>query len=313
MSGPRYSIIPGDFAEDARADVNHFRVINLIGRHTNSHGWCRLKQGNMATALGLTRETVNRKLADLVLWGYVEKRAIDATGRAIFYRTVMDRHAPPTLSADDDDAHFLDVGPVSDGSHVGCNSEGTCEEQITPGVIASVTPGVIAGNHNKNDLSLTTKSPPNPPEGGSSADDWKGQVIAALRAEGRYGHGIEHFIVPLLATLHRFSLGKDRVGELRDIARRASGVSVDALKAAVKRLADQSHKLTPRRILREIETAQKLGAMVVIKRGTVQWQRWLEHFRTEMPDAARVMGLPATTSWQVPAEWPPAKSERGAA
>ena len=52
MAGPRFSIIPGDFATDQRADVAHFRVLNLIGRHTNEYGWCRLKQITIGDEIG---------------------------------------------------------------------------------------------------------------------------------------------------------------------------------------------------------------------------------------------------------------------
>lgn len=110
---PRYSIIPGRFVEDARPDVNHFRVLTKIGTHTDEEGWCKLKQITIANAIDCTRETVNRKLKDLVEWGYVEKDDTDGTGRAIKYRVLID-------------------APVSRGSQV----EPTCEEQITPGVRA---------------------------------------------------------------------------------------------------------------------------------------------------------------------------------
>jgi hypothetical protein len=98
-----------------------------------------LKQITIGKAVSLTRETVNRKLKDLVEWGYVEKQEV--TGRALWYRVIMDRGAPPDLSqqeiaqvdsgtgdnADENDfgdlqkAHDSVVFDVSDGSHVGYN------------------------------------------------------------------------------------------------------------------------------------------------------------------------------------------------
>lgn len=144
MARPRYSIIPGDFATDSRADVAHFRVLNHLGSHTDGDGWCRLKQVTIGDACGMTRETVNRKLRDLVEWGYVERHAEDATGRAIWYRVLMDRHrpqpVPATDAADEPDlfethssergcgpAHEASenerTGPVRHGSHVGYNAD----------------------------------------------------------------------------------------------------------------------------------------------------------------------------------------------
>jgi hypothetical protein len=220
MSGPRYSIIPGDFATDARADVCHFRVLNLIGRHTDAEGWCRLKQIAIGAQIGLTRETVNRKLKDLVEWGYVEKSADDATGRAIFYRTIMDRGAPPKDTGDDGNApgddqpdmqlpHASDgnegrvsggshveynsgqsaretsLGPVSDGSHVEYNPDGelhpTCDRM----------------NHTRcdrtqshyNDPSLTTLSPLTPQAGDRDDDDGSDEVDAvAAQTASRRAH-----------------------------------------------------------------------------------------------------------------------------
>lgn len=181
MARPRYSIIPGDFAEDSRADVGHFRVLNLIGRHTDENGWCRLKQINIGDALDLSRKTVNIKIKDLVEWGYVEKHFEDATGRAIWYRTIMDRGAPPASSskgskttdgakadaevAEDPTAdNRFENGPVNDGLHVVCNSN------VTPGVTCmEVTPGVTTRELQQNDLSLTpllNDPPPNPPRRG---------------------------------------------------------------------------------------------------------------------------------------------------
>jgi len=195
---PRYSIVAGDFAEDSRADILHFRVYLLIGRHTNKHGWCRLKQVNIAQALGISRKTVNLRIKDLVDWGYVEKRSHDATGRSIFYRTKMDRGDIPEASGDesDDDENENQAaesgedmqpenssgdGPVNDGLHVGCNSK------VTPAVTdKGVTAGVTDKGVTPERPSLTTfsnDSPPNPPRGGGRGRGVKvDEVDVALRA-----------------------------------------------------------------------------------------------------------------------------------
>ena len=80
MTGPRLSIIPARFVEDTRPDLSHYKVLNALGRHLDSDGWCRVKQTTLADAIGLSRETVCRKLNNLVEWGYVEKDDEDGSG-----------------------------------------------------------------------------------------------------------------------------------------------------------------------------------------------------------------------------------------
>lgn len=325
MTKPRYSIIPGDFAEEARADVGHFRVLNLIGRHTDSHGWCRLKQINIADAVGLSRETVCRKLRDLVAWGYVEKRSQDATGRAIFYRTIMDRHHPPPVADGDDDGEHDDTidqgpdsrpGPVSRASHVGYNQSvelhPTCDAGVTSGVTHRITPGVTpAITHN--DSSLTTEGKyPNPI--GASADGAKGKrsdqdgkgdaekLLTALRADGVALQVVEHLLRPILEG-KRFS-SSDRLGKLRELRDRAKGIPTPALdKAADLVLALEFQTIKPERIFEAIDLVRVGGAMVTIRKGSPNWTAWRNHLQAHEPTTAKLMSR--FDSWQVRAPWPP--------
>lgn len=215
---PRYSIIPGRFAEDARADVAHFRVINCIGRHTGNDGWCRLKQVKIGDAIGLTRETVNRKLRDLVDWGYVERRAVGASGRSIFYRTIMDAGEPPSEAADNDDdcdamsvAHGSEQIHVSDGSHVGYNHRAELHSTCDRSDHTCCDPSDhsrcdLQGSHPYNDLpkrsSLTTS--PHPPASGGRGrkkDIDLERVISAVRAERSDPHrqiAVDALLAPLV-------------------------------------------------------------------------------------------------------------------
>lgn len=319
---PRYSIIPGDFATDARADVAHFRVLNLIGRHTDEHGWCRLKQITIGEAVGLSRETVCRKLKDLVAWGYVEKRATDATGRAIFYRTIMDRPypPPPVEIADDDDGcdcgDLFDAGPVSGGSHVEYNPSAelqpTCDPPLTPGVTHTITPGVTpAITHN--DPFLTTKRrTPNPigAADGEQAGDEAGQLIAALAAEGAPHDVVERLIRPVLER-RRFS-GRDKLARLRGLCDLAKGLPGPALDKAAQLVLDAGvMTVKPDRVADAIRRVRKAGAMVPIRKGTSQWSAWLAHFRATDPKQAELMAR--FDGWQVRAEWPPGFSPHAAA
>lgn len=230
MSGPRYSITPGDFATDMRADVNHFRVLNLLGTHTDNAGWCRLKQLHMATSLGLSRCTVNRKLGDLAAWGYIERHAEDATGRAIWYRVLMDRHRPALPPPDDTpdepdlfshangssggpsdaaampDAHGDEPenGPVATSLHVGCNSSdpaGPVAPAATPGVARRATSGVApAATHNDpslNDLSSPPPSSPKSARGGGSDLRGEGDDPPDIRFTARWDRAARDAVLRL--------------------------------------------------------------------------------------------------------------------
>ena len=106
---PRYSIVPGDFVDDDRPKLAHVRVLLALGRRTNRAGWCVINQGKLAAHMGLARGTVNAAIADLVTWGYVEKRSQQQTKRALcHYRVLLDRAVP---EADPDDG----IGGEDDG------------------------------------------------------------------------------------------------------------------------------------------------------------------------------------------------------
>lgn len=177
MANPRYSIIRGDFPSDPRPELPHFRVYTLIGRHTDENGWCTLRQITIANEVGYSRKTVNLAIADLVAWGYVEKQEQDRTGRAIWYRTIMDRPASPPQAADDDEvddeegdetrAETADR-PVTSTLHVGCNPSGTCNVGVTAGVTHKVTAAVTTrGNTERPLLNDQEKISPPTPHGGS--------------------------------------------------------------------------------------------------------------------------------------------------
>jgi len=184
-------------------------------------------------------------------------------------------------------------------------------------VIAGITPGVIVYDHTERP-SLNDQVPPLPPSGGNSAhpgdEQWKTAALAGLRAGGRHPLAVEHLIAPLLSSDKRLSLGKgaERNAVLAEIAEAAGGLSVSALQAAVKRIIDQPKKVTPTILRAEVDQARKGGAMFVIRPSMPQWKRWLEHYDETNPQLAKIIRKDGT-SWQVPSEWPPARSERGAA
>ncbi len=215
MAGPRYSTIPGRFIEDRRRDGGHTDVLLALGRHTDNEGWCRVKQATLGKAIGATRETVCRKLKDLVEWGYVEKCDTDGSGRAIWYRVLLDAPTPPPVASEpaDDDALWPDDGhlktpetplPVSGGSQV---QKYTCDpydhtrcdpQTITPGVTPAIT---------HNDLLQRPSLTPSPIApapgrssvgGGGGSDVFELQVLATLAADGRHAVVVEALLAPIL-------------------------------------------------------------------------------------------------------------------
>lgn len=92
----RFSIIPGWIVTDPRLKGNDLRVLCLLGRHTDKHGWCRRSQVKMAQQLGCARSTVQAALDRLGELGVVEKHveeSRDGRDSAHSYRVIYD--APP--------------------------------------------------------------------------------------------------------------------------------------------------------------------------------------------------------------------------
>lgn len=92
----RFSIIPGWIVTDPRLKGNDLRVLCLLGRHTDKHGWCRRSQVKMAAQLNCARSTVQASLDRLGELGVVEKHveeSRDGRDSAHSYRVIYD--APP--------------------------------------------------------------------------------------------------------------------------------------------------------------------------------------------------------------------------
>lgn len=320
---PRLSIIAGDFAEEARADVLHFRILSLIGRHTDKKGWCRLKQAGIAEKLDVTRETVCRKIKDLVDWGYIEKRAHDATGRAIFYRTILDRPGPiPEPTPSDDELENDDVasdaaadGPVRDGSHVGYNPDSelhtTCDPALTPDVIPTVTSDVSVRNHTERPFS----NDKNPLSHGANRTTGKKRksmgdveaVVAELVELGAPRTPVERFLKPIL--LNRRVSMENKTAELVRLAKSADGMAEAWLDRAARWVLDSGVQTIKRQRLAEaLEKSRKSGDMVIIHLGTPQWHRWVEYSRKAERREKAVMER--FDKWQVPSEWPPSASTK---
>lgn len=123
MSGPRYTIFPADALHDVRLRDVHVRVLALIGTHTDNNGWCTVNQRKLGEQCGRTRETVNRAISDLCVWGYLTKqdRITKANGRTIsLYQIVMDR--PPQSQDAEGVVTLKSQGVVTPEDHSPCDA-----------------------------------------------------------------------------------------------------------------------------------------------------------------------------------------------
>ena len=297
----RYSHVPPRAAADERLTLVHLRVLILIGKVNTLQGWCQLSQKTAADLFGMHRKTVNAAVTDLVAWRYIERRTQAETKTSFcHYRVLIDEPedaagVPPT-----------DGTPPEEGVPP---TDGTC---VTSGSYTGVTPEAAPPitKARAREIRDQRSLPPKSPNGGPSAKPvegkWKHDALAALRERGRHRDAVDHLIAPLLASDKRVSLGKglaSAVDALAELAQAAHGIPQPALAAALARLIAHKQKLTPRIIRDEIDHARKGGAMIVVRRGTPQYQRWQEHFTKTDPRQSLVMARQDT--WQVPSEWPP--------
>lgn len=308
----RYSHVPPRAATDARLTLVHMRVLVLIGKVNTQHGWCQLSQTSAAEMFGMHRKTVNAAVLDLVQWNYVERKTQEQTKTSFcHYRVLIDEPeigeggVPPT-----DGTPRGEGVPPTDGTGVTSRSYTGAAPETAPPMYKDRAREI------KDQRSL----PPKSPDGGPSENlDWKGKLIAELRGRGRNLDAVETLLAPLLASDKRISLGKGSaaVDALADLAHAAHGIPKPALQAALKRLLEHPNKLTPGKIREAIDAARAAGAMLPVRRGTPQWQRWQEHYTKADPRQALLMNR--FDVWQVPSEWPPslvqtaADNQRGVA
>lgn len=170
---PRYSLVPGDFVDDARPTLAHYRVLLALGRRTNKAGWCMVSQTKLAEHLGISRQTINSAITDLVKWGYVERRGQALTKRAICqYRVLLDR---AMSEAEPDDGVTPEADPNGDPSHADDAELGLLGGDVSP--TADTPPAVDKGGDVSPTadttcrLQLTHVSPLDPTRGVASRGD----------------------------------------------------------------------------------------------------------------------------------------------
>jgi DNA-binding transcriptional MocR family regulator len=159
MSQSRLCIIPSDAVSDKRLTHVQLRVLLAIGSYTGKDRAAFPKQQTVADMLGLARETVNRALAALKRFGYIEiehQRRSDGGQRENLYWVKLD--------------------PIE---------QAPCDELVTPPVtLFNHTPRDAIGSHprtiHKNDKTIAkaivAPQPPDPSESKST-----GRVRSAAR------------------------------------------------------------------------------------------------------------------------------------
>ncbi|MER9092229.1 helix-turn-helix domain-containing protein [Mesorhizobium sp. M0700] len=123
-SGPRYSIIPADAVFDNRLSRLALHVLTALGTHSDSNGWCIVKQNTLANEIGSTPGSVQNAVRQLAKLGYLRKRdrfAPNGAKLASQYQVAMDRDPPAEMV--DEAAETATPTPLPDGvvphSHVG--------------------------------------------------------------------------------------------------------------------------------------------------------------------------------------------------
>lgn len=118
MSGPRYSIIPGDAVTDIRLEGRDLQVLALLGTHTDNHGWCSRSQVKMGRQLHCARSTIQRSLARLIECGYLQQRSLlreNGGDRAHEYRVLLDDVRPAEFINDIDGSPAADAASSAEG------------------------------------------------------------------------------------------------------------------------------------------------------------------------------------------------------
>lgn len=110
----RFAIIPARALDDKRVECADLRILCALGRETDKHGWCKVKQATIARSANLSRSYVNRRISHLVACGLVEKHDQSLAGRgrgASRYRLMFDIDVPPSDAPDDELGDVLDDDP----------------------------------------------------------------------------------------------------------------------------------------------------------------------------------------------------------
>lgn len=338
LDDARMTHAAGRLADDLRCRETHLRIMAHVGRQNAARGWLRVSQSELAERWSVHRMTVNKAINQLVEWGYLAKRDQQEAGESFcLYKIVLDDEAvlPPeartrAASLPDDNGggvQSYDCTPTGDAGEGGSDAVGLhmCSpSDCTPAVLATAPPpdGVNTTRARRHSPTLAeVKSPFTPASGGTGGgkpgdeagiiSDKQRGWLETLAAEPHDHNVLARLIAPLLRE-RRFS-AEAPLEELRALMALARGLPGPALDKAWDLLRDAKHQGRPlttikaARVRDAIGAVRQGGAMVMIRRGTPQWQRWREHFERTDPPMARFMSRMGEL--MVRAEWPPGAGE----
>lgn len=255
----RYAHVPPRAATDERLTLVHLRMLILIGKVNTKQGWCQLSQKAAADLFGMHRKTVNAAVADLVAWGYVDRRTQTETKTSFcHYRVLID------------EPEFAEGVPPQDGTPPGGGVppyEGT---GVTPGSYTGVPPETAPPIYKARAREIRDQRSLSPlsPQGGAWASGWtlaSQRLVDEMRSsplEGRIAVA-EHFVDAVRATLTP-PRSVDAEAYTRQLANRLSVFAADVLAATAQQMINTRGTSLPAAI--DIEkVAKTIAARTVAK------------------------------------------------
>lgn len=304
----RYCITPPRSALDIRLGLLHFRVLAWLGRVNTSSGWAEANMSSFAEALGASRPRLSEAVAQLVAWGYLEKRSqADTRSSFCHYRVRMDPPeeaepaaadeppepavepdettppfdpAPPAPPADGSASPAAEGGSVPHRAH--SPPGGECPPQGTP-----VSPPGDTGVPSRGHSPLYTRSeirdlpppPPSEPAAGRARESRNQFWIDSLRNSGQHPHVVERLLVPLLRS-HSVQQLPDPgfvLAQIRDAAAEDSDEVLDeaaAIAIASRRTFPAANQMGE--ILAKARTARGALIRISARDHPAEWAAWIE-------------------------------------
>jgi hypothetical protein len=320
LSDARKTEFAGRAADDRRLGELHLRLLAHFGRQNAKRGWLRVSQTELAKGWDCSRSRVNVAIGELVEWKYIRKVEQARTRESFcYYQTLLDE----PFEDDCEEGECSAEGTPPDAE--GCSAEGTlppgggvppreqgCSDGGNTSVPHAEHPPYI--EHARTDFRRQAPIPPYPQRGKKRdfEDDEKGisALLGRVLANGVSVDVIERVFRPILDQ-RRLSTA-DKLATLTELGRRANGLEPEALDRAARDVLEADVKVVKaERLATAIATAIKAGARIVVKPGSAQWHRWLDHLDRYEPQLAAVARRAGVL--QVRTMWPTKPKETGAA
>ena len=334
VANARKAETAGRAADDLRLTGLHLRILLHVGRQNANRGWLRLSQQELGKAWRVSRSRLSTAVNDLAEMLYLDKLGQSATGESFcHYRIRLDDDAGTGPYRGE--PLWIEPGEAVDGvpaaaqeGHGSPENEGVFPGGNTPGVFPGGNTSVPArgntsvptqGTHNRLSPTNTEDSPP-PPEGGRAGGTrtrkraeagprWAAAVLARLLAEPRHEVAAK-LLTPLCRLLDPPKSG-DGEAWCEHLARRLVDTPGPVLSAAADALLDvQGHRVPPvpavLEAVKAAAAASRVGADVVVKRGSAEHAAWVSYERAAAGKSASWEPQWARHEvWGKPTRWPP--------